>query len=126
MDDDSFNRYRRSTRVSISIPIVISGVDAEGNSFSESVHTQIVNKHGGKIATAHPLTMGTEVLIENRAMGVVAKARVVWLGEIHVTGDLHPVGLELLEAQNIWGMTFPPDDWRAEPGEETPPTPSSP
>jgi hypothetical protein len=87
-------------------------VDADGNEFSESAHTQVVNKHGGKIATTHPLAMGTEVLIENRARGIVAKARVVWLGERDDIRSSHSVGLELLEPQNVWGMTFPPDDWR--------------
>ena len=109
MKEGNLNRYRRSTRVTISIPIVISGVDVGGSNFSESVHTQVVNEHGGKIATTHHLAMGTEVLVENRAMGVVAKARVVWLGEKDAAGDLHAVGLDLLEPQNFWGMTFPPD-----------------
>ena len=112
------DRERRSTRLSISIPIVISGVDADGNSFSESVRTLIVNKHGGKIVTTHHLAMGTEVLIENRAMGVVAKASIVWLSEEPHAGDLHQVGLQLVEAQNVWGIAFPPDDWRSELGEE--------
>jgi hypothetical protein len=58
--------------------------------------------------------MGTEVLVENRAMGVVAKTRVVWLGEKDEAGALIPVGLALLEPQNVWGITFPPDDWRPE------------
>jgi hypothetical protein len=109
--EDNFNQYRRSTRVTISIHIYISGVDADGNKFNESVRTQAVNMHGGKIATTHRLTMGTEILIENRTRGVVAKARVVWLGGKDDAEDLHLVALELLEPQNVWGMTFPPDDW---------------
>jgi hypothetical protein len=55
-------------------------------------------------------------------LGVVANATVVWLGEKDY-GALHPVGLELLEAQNIWGIAFPPDDWRSESVEEAPPAP---
>jgi hypothetical protein len=111
-------RDRRSTRLSIAIPVTISGVDADGNSYSESVRTVIINKHGGRIATTRHLNMGAEVLIENRAMGAVAKANVAWLNEEHRAGDLHNVGLRLTEAQNIWGVAFPPDDWIAENGEE--------
>jgi len=103
--------YRRSTRVTMSIHIFISGVDTDGNNFSESVHPQVVNQHGGKIATTHHLAMGTEVLIENRFRGVMAKARVVWWGDEDDARSLHSVGLELLEPQNVWGMTFPPDNW---------------
>jgi hypothetical protein len=104
--------------LAISIPIVLSGVDADGNNFADSVRTLIVNQHGGKIATARHLAVGKEVLIENRALGVAAKASVVWMGDKHYTGDLHHVGLQLIEAQNIWGLAFPPNDWRSQLSEE--------
>jgi len=123
MSEAKSQRDRRSTRLSISIPIVISGVDSDGNNFSESVRTEIVNKHGAKITTAHHLTMGTEVVIENRALGAVAKASVAWLGEKHNPAGLHHVGLQLLEAQNVWGIEFPPDDWSLEIAETPPPAP---
>jgi hypothetical protein len=124
MNQDNFKPHRRSTRLTISIPIVISGADADGSSFSENVHTLVVNKHGARIAATHRLTLNTEVLVENRALGVVAKASVAWLGEKVHAGDLHPVGIQLLEARNVWGITFPPDDWGPEPGEGAPPTPT--
>jgi methyl-accepting chemotaxis protein len=118
MNEDDLKRARRSTRLSISIPVVLSGVDADGKSFTENVRTVIINKHGGKIATTRRLAMGTEVLIENRAMAVVAKASVAWLSEKVYPGDLHHVGLQLLEAQNVWGIAFPPDDWQSGQGDE--------
>ena len=118
MSGESSIRDRRSTRLSISIPVTISGADADGHAYSENVRTVIINKHGGKIATTRHLTMGTEILIENHAMGLAAKASVAWLGEKPSAGDLHHVGLQLLEAQNIWGIAFPPDDWVAEQSEE--------
>lgn len=111
MNEDNLKGGRRSKRLSISIPVVISSVDADGNNFSESVRTLVVNNHGGKIATAHHLHLGTEVSILNPALGVKAQARVVWLGEKPGAGDLHHVGLQLLEPQNVWGVAFPPDDW---------------
>src|ERR1039457_3504810 len=124
MNEDNLRPDRRSTRLNISIPIVISGVDAEGNSFTERVYTLVVNKHGGKIATTHRLAIGTEVLIEYLARGVVAKASVVWLGGRDQARDLYLVGIQLLKAQNVWGITFPPDDWRPEDGEEAQPAPN--
>jgi len=110
----------------MSIPVVISGVDVDGNSFTESVRTLIVNKHGGKIATTRQLDMGTEVLVENRTLGVVARANVVWLSEKRYPGELHHVGLQLIEAQNVWGIAFPPDDWRSQPREDAVPAPDDP
>ena len=112
MSEDSLRAYRRTLRLTISIPVVILGVDADGNSFSESIHTQVINEHGGEIAMAHRLAVGTEVSVENRAMGVVAKAIVMSSGGKYHARDLHPVVLRLLEAKNVWGIIFQPDDWR--------------
>lgn len=114
MSGEGSVRDRRSTRLSISIPVTVSGVDADGQAYTEDVRTVIINKHGGKIATTRHLPMGTEILIENHAMGLAAKASVAWLSEDSSSGDLHQVGVQLLDAQNIWGIAFPPDDWVAE------------
>lgn len=126
MSEDNLKGGRRSKRLSISIPVVISGVDADGNTFSESVRTLVVNNHGGKIATTYHLAMGTEVSILNPALGGMAKASVVWLGEKPGPGDLHHVALQLLEPQNIWGIAFPPDDWSSELRDEALPAPDGP
>jgi hypothetical protein len=120
MNDEHLKRNRRSTRLSISIPIAISGVDGDGNDFSEGVRTLVINKHGGKIATVHHLPLGAEVLIENRALNTAAKAKVVWRDENQAPDDLQYVALQLLEAQNIWGIAFPPDDWSTGHGETSP------
>ncbi len=114
---------RRSTRLSISIPVVISGVDIDGNDFSEGVRTQVVNKHGGKIATTRRLKMGSEVLIENPASGKSANSKVVWLDGNQSPDGLRSVALQLVEAQNIWGISFPPDDWTADLREDPPAAP---
>ena len=124
MKDDNVRAYRRSKRLTLSVSIVVSGVDADENSFSVIVHTQVINQHGGKIAMTNRLTMGTEVSLENRALGVVAKAHVVWCGEKDGAQDLRPVMLRLLEAQNVWGITFPPDDWGPESAGQSPPAPT--
>jgi len=114
MNENDMKGGRRSKRLSLSIPIVISGVDAGGNNFSESVRTVVVNNHGGKIATTHHLALGTQISILNSVVGVVAKASVVWLGEKSGAGELHHVGVQLLEPQNVWGVAFPPDDWNGD------------
>jgi hypothetical protein len=114
-DDNKLNR--RSTRLSIAIPVTISGTDAEGNKFRENVRTLIVNKHGGKVATAHSLAMNTEILIENRVLGITAKSHVAWLDPEPHDGGMYHVGLQLQVPRDIWGITFPPDDWTSAPQE---------
>ena len=105
---------RRSTRLPIAIPLTISGKDAGGASFRENVHTLVVNTHGAKIVTCHQLALGVEILMENRALVRSVKANVVWMGKNPGPSGLFEAGVKLLQAQNIWGIEFPPDDWQAE------------
>ncbi len=103
---------RRSTRIQISVPVIITGTDASGRPFKESTRTLVINQHGGKIATFHQLDLGTEITIENRRLGLTARAAVVWLGERRSLKEPAQIGIQLFEAQNIWGVEFTPEDWR--------------
>jgi hypothetical protein len=103
---------RRSTRLAIAIPIAISGKDSNGQSFKENTRTIVINKHGAKIASFHQLTLGTGISVENRALGVTAKTNVVWLGDRKSPKEASEIGVQLLEAENIWGIEFPPEDWQ--------------
>ncbi len=103
---------RRSTRIQISVPVIITGIDASGRPFKESTRTLVINQHGGKIATFHQLDLGTEITIENRRLGLTARAGVVWLGERRSLKEPAQIGIQLFEAQNIWGVEFTPEDWQ--------------
>ena len=103
---------RRSTRLAIPISVAISGKDAGGKTFKENTRTIVINKHGAKISSAHQLTLGTELSVENRALGVSAKTNVVWLGDKKSPKDAGEIGVQLREAGNIWGVEFPPEDWQ--------------
>ncbi len=94
------------------IPITIHGLDASGQSFKENTWTIGVNKQGAKIATFHPLALGTQISIVNPILGRTAKGRVIWVGEKRFPEDPYEVGVELTEAQNVWGIKFPPEDWQ--------------
>jgi hypothetical protein len=106
---------RRSTRLAIAIPITITGKDTSGHTFKENSRTVVINKHGAKILTFHQLDIGTEVTIENRALGRTAKASIVWVGDRPSSKDAMEVGIQLINAENIWGIEFPPDDWQEGP-----------
>jgi archaellum component FlaC len=113
MGEQTSEDARRSTRVSLSVPIVISGKDVDQNDFREETRTLVVNEHGAKIVTVHQLAMGAEILIENPALSTSAKATVAWVGPEYRPGELHQVGLQLYEPRNVWGIEFRPDDWSA-------------
>lgn len=103
---------RRSTRLSVIIPITIQGIDTTGQPFKENTWTIGVNKQGAKIATFHLLPEGGHITITNPVLGRTAKAHVMWVGEKRYKEDPYEVGIELLEAVNVWGIQFPPEDWK--------------
>jgi len=105
---------RRSARLSIIVPVTVRGTDANGQAFKENTWTISVNKHGGRIATFHQLAAGDQIVIENPLLGRTAKARVNRVCEKRFAEDPYEVCVELLEAQNIWGVKLPPEDWQKE------------
>jgi hypothetical protein len=113
--DSSSAAGRRSTRLAIAIPITLTGKDASDRAFKENSRTVIINKQGAKIVSFHQLALGSEVMVENRALGRSAKATVVWLGDRKSSKDAQEVGVQLFEAQNIWGIDFAPEDWQEGP-----------
>jgi hypothetical protein len=46
---------RRSGRVSVAVPILIIGSDAEGRVFSEETHTVVLSRHGAGIVSQYKL-----------------------------------------------------------------------
>lgn len=95
------------------IPIAIKGTSGEGQPFKENTWTIGINKQGARIASFHRLTVGDEIVIENPLLGHTARARVIRVGEKRFPEDPYEVGVELLEKRNVWGVKFPPEDWKA-------------
>ncbi|SPE25947.1 hypothetical protein SBA2_270057 [Acidobacteriia bacterium SbA2] len=105
---------RRSARLSIIVPITVHGTDATGQSFKENTWTISVNKHGGRIATFHRLAVDDQISIENPLLGRSARGRVNRVSEKRFAEDPFEVCVEFLEAQNVWGVRLPPEDWEKE------------
>jgi len=120
---------RRSARLSIIVPITVRGTDAAGQAFKENTWTISVNKHGGRIATFHQLAADDQVVIENPLLGRSAKARVNRVCAKRFAEDPYEVCVELLEAQNVWGVKLPPEDWQKDHpivvGDQKSPTPQA-
>jgi len=107
-----FRELRRSTRVSLKLLIAIEG-DPESRTFDGE--TIVVNLQGALIATAVGLSSGTRISIRVYLTDKRAAARVVY---VDPANPLH-CGVELDEAQNIWGVSLRPDDWEETAASET-------
>jgi len=104
---------RRSTRLDLVLPVVLSGRDASGETFREETQTSTVNLHGAKIETARNVLVGMQVSIENPLTGAVEKAVCVRVFEATPGDKRHCIATQLVRPGNIWGIEDPPEDWTA-------------
>src|SRR5256885_14214704 len=84
----------------LSFPLKLSALTCDGE-------TIVVNRHGALISSTVPLPMGLKVEVHVIITDKRAKAEVV-----HVDAERPFVcGIALDRPENIWGLSFAPDDW---------------
>jgi hypothetical protein len=100
-------RKRRSDRITVQLPIVISGVDVLGETFVESARTIVIARYGAKILCQRKLAPQLEITLHCLMTNLDALARIVGRVSEDSTGTSY--GLELLDPEiDIWGVEFPP------------------
>lgn len=95
---------RRSTRVPLKLVISAQGLSEPLTCDGETI---VVNRHGALILSTVPLRVGMRIEIYVILTDKHAAATVVYIDpdRPRVCG----IGLE--KPENIWGLSFPPDDW---------------
>jgi hypothetical protein len=98
---------RRSDRISLPLPIEVSGMDGMGMSFVEHTTTVVVSRHGARILSQHMLVPEQVISIRCIATGQETDVRVV--GQLTEGPEGHYYGVAFLDPDaNIWGVEFPP------------------
>jgi hypothetical protein len=99
---------RRSDRVVIELPIVVTGTDCMGDMFLEQSSTTVVGRHGAKIVLTRKLAPDQEINIRCHATGRESDLRVV--GQIGTSPEgTFYYGVALLDPDiDLWGIEFPP------------------
>ena len=101
---------RRSMRVLLSVPILVSGKTANNEDFNEETRTLVVNAHGALVALGAQVVAQQTVTLSNKATQQSTDCRVVHLGTAQ--GGKTQVGLEFVKPSGkFWQIDFPPDDW---------------
>lgn len=101
---------RRSMRVLLSLPIVVTGKNHRNEDFQEETKTLVVNAHGALIALAAPVAPGQQIALQNKATHESRACRVVHVGNANA-GKIQ-LGIEFLQpSPTFWQIDFPPDDW---------------
>jgi hypothetical protein len=100
---------RRSTRVTGILPIILTGIDSEGQRFREVTWTISLNMHGAKATTVKKLGKDDRVMIQCYPTESPTESRVAWSDSM---GKGFVFGFEMTEPKNLWGLTNPPNDWK--------------
>ena len=101
---------RRSMRVLLSVPIIVSGKTAGNQDFKEETRTLVVNAHGALIALESHVVALQNVMLSNKSTQQSIECRVVHIGSAQ--GGKTQVGVEFIKPSGkFWQIDFPPDDW---------------
>jgi hypothetical protein len=95
---------RRSQRVTLSVPIVVSETDHKH--VIERTRSVAVNRYGGLIELHAKVDWGQSLMLTNPFSRVDQECRVVYLGPSQQ--DKRVIGIEFTEpVSNFWNISFP-------------------
>ncbi|HXX21004.1 MAG TPA: hypothetical protein VEJ46_16495 [Candidatus Acidoferrum sp.] len=102
---------RRSERVLLDVPIVVSGESPDHGTFHEETFTVTVSAHGALMMLATNVKLGQRLVVENPANEDKREARVAYLGAPHA--GLSQVAVEFARpSPEFWPVSSPPADWK--------------
>jgi len=103
----TYQKVRRSGRISKQVPILLIGCDSDGRVFSEVTKTVVISFHGAGIVSANKLIAEQELHIRSMVTNREAEARVV--GEIAEHEGAYTYGVAFRDASlDFWQVEFPP------------------
>lgn len=103
---------RRSLRVLLSVPVLVSGKNSSGQNFKEETRTLVVNAHGALISLATPVTAGQQIQMSNKATEQSLNCRIVYVSKPQAGRSQMGIEFEKPMA-SFWQIDFPPNDWVA-------------
>ncbi len=101
---------RRSQRVLLSVPVLVSGKRTNRVSFSERTRTLVVNAHGALLSLCEQVIVGQLLTIQHIATGDEMPCEV---RDVNPGQDAVPeIGIEFTQpSAQFWRVSFPPPDW---------------
>ena len=101
---------RRSTRLRVQIPLVVTSMDRRHPLAAQCV-ALVVSPQGCGIRTSQPLPIETPVLLSDLPGGGTASGRVANCLPLGKDGEYFLIGVSLYNQANVWGVADPPEDW---------------
>ena len=101
---------RRSSRVLLSVSVIVSGTAADGTAFEEEARTLVVNAHGALLSLSAIVRTSQTLKITHKVTKTTLDAVTVYIGKPQ--GGKSQVGVEFTSADPFfWQIDFPPEDW---------------
>jgi hypothetical protein len=103
---------RRSSRVTLRVPLRIYEPDTSKRFLVEEAHAVKVSLWGGLIALKAPVNQNQQIVTVNKATGETTDSRIVYLGPRVAGGSrARLVAIEFLRpSPGFWGVVFPQPD----------------
>lgn len=100
---------RRSDRISISLPVEASGIDAENHPFIDTATTVVLNRHGARLSLKRELQPGQSItLVRKLANGTQRKAEARIVVREKDAIDAPAYGIAFADPDtDFWGIEFP-------------------
>jgi hypothetical protein len=108
----TYARKRRSKRIHIAIPIIVTAKSGK-LLLEEATATLQVNAHGCLVTLTAPLQVGQQVTLANPATNERTECTVSFVGKKDAMAS--EIGLEFSQPSPFfWRIHFPPEDWNPE------------
>lgn len=101
---------RRSTRLRVEIPIIVTSMDRR-HPFSAECVALVVGPQGCGFRASQGLPLETPVLLGDLPGGGSASGRVASCLPLGNDGKYYLIGVALYNHGNVWGIIDPPADW---------------
>src|ERR1700746_1621365 len=109
MHNTNLPELRRSSRVPITLPILVTGLEPSAN-FSEVCETVVVSAHGCAMRSPIELEAGAPLHFHNQD-GRETTAQVVYCKPSGTDRQTWTLGASFDRPGNFWGLTSCPKDW---------------
>jgi hypothetical protein len=101
---------RRSDRVVLRVPIVLSMGMPDGMIVREEVFTKVVNAHGGLLIAETEIMAGRKIVLTNPKIKLERQCRVVRCERAN--SHEFAIAFEFVQpSPNFWPVAFPPANW---------------
>ncbi|MGB6429280.1 MAG: PilZ domain-containing protein [Candidatus Acidiferrales bacterium] len=100
---------RRSQRILLRVPVIVSGYDANKIRFKEKTFTDSISANGALVLLAAPVTKGLRLALSKDPEGTALDCVVVYVGRRQ--GAEVEIGVKFAQPNPVfWGVSFPPID----------------